>query len=77
MRGNLIAHWTRTQPGARMSRVAPEAEVTGGLVLTGKAAVLKTAGLIPLGVRIPRPPPESERHTFGGEVAEWLKAAAC
>ena len=43
----------------------------GGLVLIGKAAVLKTAGFTPLGVRVPRPPPEF------GEVAEWLKAHAC
>jgi hypothetical protein len=28
----------------------------GGLVLIGKAAVLKTAGLLPMGVRVPRPP---------------------
>jgi hypothetical protein len=28
----------------------------GGLVLTGKAAVLKTAGRKPIGVRIPGPP---------------------
>ena len=28
----------------------------GGLVLIGKAAVLKTAGFTPLGVRVPRPP---------------------
>ena len=30
----------------------------GGLDLIGKAAVLKTAGLTPLRVRVPRPPPE-------------------
>ena len=29
---------------------------SGGLDLTGKAAVLKTAGRKPLGVRVPRPP---------------------
>ena len=31
-------------------------QLSGGLVLIGKAAVLKTAGLCPLGVRVPRPP---------------------
>ena len=30
--------------------------IAGGLVLIGKAAVLKTAGRKPLGVRVPRPP---------------------
>ena len=30
----------------------------GGLDLIGKAAVLKTAGLTPLRVRVPHPPPE-------------------
>ena len=41
----------------------------GGLVLIGKAAVLKTAGLLPLGVRVPRPP-----HYFG-EVTELAEGA--
>lgn len=36
----------------------------GGLVLTGKAADLKSAGSNPMGVRIPRPP------WRGGRVAE-------
>lgn len=30
--------------------------IIGGAVLTGKVAVLKTAGLAPLGVRLPHPP---------------------
>jgi hypothetical protein len=50
----------------------------GGLDLTGKAAVLKTAGLTPLGVRVPRPPPEHRRKGERcGEVPERLKGAAC
>ncbi len=59
----------------------------GGLVLTGKAADLKSAGSNPLGVRIPRPPffknrisrlvyRKSAFQNFG-EVAEWSKAPAC
>ena len=35
----------------------------GGLDLIGKAAVLKTAGLTPLRVRVPHPPPEETRRT--------------
>ncbi len=51
----------------------------GGLVLIGKAAVLKTAGLTPLGVRVPRPPPFwiFDERISDGEVPEWLKGAAC
>ncbi len=54
----------------------------GGLDLIGKAAVLKTAGRKPLGVRVPRPPPtafsvERIRRNTHGEVPEWLKGAAC
>ena len=77
MRYDIMAHWTRTQPAAQgdhsASDAGAEAAAAGGLVLTGKAAVLKTAGLIPLGVRIPRPPPEFKY----GEVAERLKAQVC
>ena len=43
----------------------------GGLVLIGKAAVLKTAGFTPLGVRVPRPPRVFLFiRWFDGEVAE-------
>ena len=77
MRYDIMAHWTRTQPAAQgdhsASDAGAEAAAAGGLVLTGKAAVLKTAGLIPLGVRIPRPPPNSLAERW----PSWLKAAAC
>lgn len=65
----------------------------GGLDLIGKAAVLKTAGLTPLRVRVPHPPPVNlmppQPHPFKrwehvkslflsfGEVTEWPKVAAC
>ena len=43
----------------------------GGLVLIGKAAVLKTAGFTPMGVRVPRPPrrlSEALNRKFCGEM---------
>ena len=46
----------------------------GGLDLIGKAAVLKTAGCEPMGVRVPRPP---HRISTDGEVPERLNGAAC
>ena len=47
--------------------------ICGGLVLIGKAAVLKTAGRKPLGVRLPRPPPRLLNLGRGGRVAEGAR----
>ncbi len=42
--------------------------------LIGKAAVLKTAGFTPLGVRVPRPPPDIVAFARrGGRVAEGAR----
>ena len=43
----------------------------GGLDLIGKAAVLKTAGLTPLRVRVPHPPPGN--MCIIETVARWLR----
>ncbi len=56
----------------------------GGLDLTGKAAVLKTAGSNPIGVRVPGPPLDAETAVAVSDVvADWAvtsrasRAAAC
>jgi hypothetical protein len=55
-------------------------KIFGGIDLTGKAAVLKTAGCKPMGVRIPLPPPANVRLNFS-KISErcrrWLNGAAC
>ena len=61
---------------SRPAEIGPIRQIANGRAsLIGKAAVLKTAGFTPLGVRVPRPPPDF--WIFCGEVAEWLKAHAC
>ena len=70
-RGSYFLYWVKI--------LLPQGEpfFCGGLVLIGKAADLKSAGRKPLGVRVPRPPPEKWIEERRGEVAERLKATAC
>jgi hypothetical protein len=50
--GALCGRWRALRQAASPVKFPPR----GGLDLIGKAAVLKTAGRKPLGVRVPRPP---------------------
>jgi hypothetical protein len=61
-RGDAPAH--RDAPDWRRVGTSPIFKALGGLDLIGKAAVLKTAGRKPIGVRIPGPPLQATARVF-------------